>query len=864
MTLKKLKPTYSATHKLLHLVLSITFLFILTACNPAQVSKSGSRSSFGATYENSAYVYKESPTIIAGASYGVPVDIAKFVSGEPVFITAKSQLKVDCALSFESNLIFPTLTQRTESDCIDSRSSKDPSEVTLPKQVDGSWSFQTGSNEFYQVNTMYHINTAKDRFLGKIGKAMTKLHTYYSTLDSRSALNNQQKQVPLYLKDSNLFWFKAITPTLDNYFKYNYLTSFSNCNFDKNASFSPAAPELCFGIDAAKPTFRFAQDPSVIYHELGHAFVSLMINYRNGTTASSYTTLRSNLGQIAYDEAGAINEGLADYFSYVSNSRTHFGEWALGRFYKASRPMSENDAMHIDGVNTTSEGRLSYPQFLLYDPNYPTLPLEDIHYAGQITSHYLVALTEELKSTCYPSNTAEEQHDSATDIVVGVMAETLSEIGDLRSVGLDTTSGTPISTTAGYFNNLDPDSSYVWTHVVNPPNYRRFFQIFGKNINKLLKAYPECVAFDSNRSEKLLDDYGLLLFRTYNNDLDSTTLHNDQAGYVPLNSFLSRTLTSVPSANRRKTVLVSKSLVSLANDTNRPTAYIIDNITGIRNLLSALLFKGTPIQITTGIAGPEYNNSNAKISPGEVVGVIPNILNSSNSTISGVQVLANDWDHVQFDPASFTNTSTIKFSPCLITGDDLTIDQGAVPCTSSLKTYKKAVNTVVASAPYLGQAVAPACLVQLEEQGQTRWVSQNEFRLKSGLNLMDKDCLGYSANYASTNPDLGFNPHSCLVRILPGAEYAVMSKIESQKTYAETLKGTSTTAPTFNSSAAILMEVSKWIPPGTKFRCRLRARFTNCDDCYHDSTRANDDYLDYEYNGAKPFKVLNFDFEVRE
>lgn len=865
MRLKRLNLPYSAPLKMLHIVLGLILLILFTACNPAQVQKSGSRSSFGAAYENSAYVFKESPSVIAGPAYGMPADIARFVSGEAVFITSKTQLKSDCSVTFESNLIFPTLNTRTESNCVDSRSTRDPGEVSLTKQSDGSWTYPTGSNEFYQVNTMYHINLAKDKFLSKIGKTMTKLHTYYSGIDPRSALNNQQKQIPLYLKDSNLFWFKAITPTLDSYFKYNYLTSFANCDIDRNASFSPAGPELCFGKDASRPTFNFAQDPSIIYHELAHGFVSLMMNFRNGTNSSTYTSLRSNLGQIYYDEAGAINEGIADYFSYVINGRPHIGEWALGRFFKASRPMSENDALHIDGINTTSEGRLSYPQFVMYDPNYPTLPAEDIHYAGQITSHYLVALTEELKSSCYSSSTPEEQHEGATDIVVGVMAETLSEIGDLRSVGLDTTSGTPISSASGFFNNLDPDSAFVWTHVVNPTNHRRFYQIFGKNIVKILKAYPECASFDSNRSEKLLDDYGFLLFRTYNNDLDSTTFHNDEASYIPLNSFLSRTLTSVPSANRRKTVLVSKNLVSLANDTNRPTAYIVDTRTSISSILSALLFKGTPVQTTPELAGTEYNNGNAKISPGEIVGIIPNILNSSNSTIGGVQILANDWDHVKFDPATMGSTTTIKFNPCLITGDDLTVDQGAVPCTSTLKTYKKAVSSVVPNAPYAGQAVAPVCMVQLAEQGQTKWVSQNEFRIKTdGLNLMDKDCLGYTANHASTNPDLGFNPHSCLVRFLPGADHAMMSKIDSQKTFAETLAGTSGTAPKFNSSSALLMEVNKWVQPGTKFRCRLRVRFTNCDDCYHDSARANDDYLDYEYNGGKPFKVINFDFEVRD
>ena len=54
---------------------------------------------------------------------------------------------------------------------------------------------------------------------------------------------------------------------------------------------------------------------------------------------------QSDLGSISYDEAGAINEGIADYFSYYINSRSKIGEWGLGRFLKAARPLSEDDSL---------------------------------------------------------------------------------------------------------------------------------------------------------------------------------------------------------------------------------------------------------------------------------------------------------------------------------------------------------------------------------------------------------------------------------------------------------------------------------------------------------------------------------------
>jgi len=49
---------------------------------------------------------------------------------------------------------------------------------------------------------------------------------------------------------------------------------------------------------------------------------------------------------------------------------------------------------------------------------------------------------------------------------------------------------------------------------------------------------------------------------------------------------------------------------------------------------------------------------------------------------------------------------------------------------------------------------------------------------------------------------------------------------------------------------------------GTKFRCRLRVKFSNCSDCFTDGSNANDDFLDVDFNGAKPFKVINFEFNV--
>ena len=114
-----------------------------------------------------------------------------------------------------------------------------------------------------------------------------------------------------------------------------------------------------------------------------------------------------------------------------------------------------------------------------------------------------------------------------------------------------------------------------------------------------------------------------------------------------------------------------------------------------------------------------------------------------------------------------------------------------------------------------------------------------------------------------TDEDFTFNPHECLVRFLPGANDANFSKIDPQKTYYETVVK-QLENPTFNSGNILIMEVNKWIPPGTKFRCRMRARFSNCSDCYTNTSSADDDYIDAEFNGSKPFKVINFDFDIND
>jgi hypothetical protein len=828
---------------------------VLSSCNPTELTARNARSNVvngDGLMEGKAYVYEDSPYVIAGANYGpANVDMGPFLSREAKLITTNSNLTGNCSMLFFGYEV--KIDQ-----CIHSLSDITSSSQAIPRTADKTFIFPTNSSEFYQVNALYHLAKGTETFFKKLNFA----YEQSQQLDFYKV----PKSIPYYLMESKLFWFKAMSSTDRKLFNFDYLTMYAQCEFEGNAAFSPAGPSLCFGGLKKHPNFFFVQDPSVIYHELGHALISIMMNMRNGTSSSNYHPFRSNLGSVGYDEAGSIGEGLADYFSYIMNKRERFGEYALGIFNQ-SRPLSEADSLHsIPGIEETSEGRLSYPQFLLYDPNNKDDVFEDVHYAGQIVSHYLVALTKSLKKECHFETEKDGGHDTATSIVLLLVAETLSEIGDLNAKGIDSFSS-PLSGTK-FFTNLDSTNSFLWTHFNNPITYRRFFQILTKNINKYVSFQTPtsdrigfCPDFDKNKSEKLLDDYGLLLFKTYNDNGTSTksTSINYKTVIPTMNA---PTLSPVSENNRRKSILISKQLIDLAVRTDlnpsRVSFYIIDNSTDIEGVLKELLYKGFAVPLSKDVAGTVYNNNNIKISPGEVVGVIPNLLNNSNSTMAGIQLLATDWDHVDI-----SDEQTGNFKPCVL--DTITTaDQGGEAgktCTTTDTDYKRLIKNPISNKFPLS-AAAPVCMVLSEEGDSSKWVSQNDFRQKQGLTLLDKDCLGYTTS-TTTDEDFSYNPHECLVRFLPGTNESFYSKIDSQKTYYESVVKESKVG-SFNIGNVLVMEVNKWIPPGTKFRCRLRARFSNCSDCYTDGSNQNDDFIDSEYNGNKPFKVINFDFEVND
>lgn len=652
--------------------------------------------------------------------------------------------------------------------CFEVRETKEsPSAL---QTTDGKWSFISSSAEFLQVNTFYHLNNLFDLFFSNLSYGLDSLTLSNSSIPT-SALSTQ------YMNSS--------------------LIAFANCDAADNAFFDPATQTLCFGYLSEHSSAKWAQDSTVIYHEAGHFFQKYQLNLRNSLIGPN-----TNMGYSVYDEAGSIGEGLSDFFSYYVNGRTHFAEWAAGRFLQSSRPMTESDPMHVPGLSADSDQRLSYPQFLNYNPNEPTIPAEDIHYSGMILSHYLVALTEDLEEKCFANKR------EASNFVMHLITETLAEHGDLTSKGTNDNPGAAPHSKI----NLNPTYSSDWFKKVNPINYRSFMQTMAKNLkNNLAPNLYRCNGggYSTDKIESLIDDYGLLLFRTYNES----------------RSLVVGTRTPVNSVNRKKSVLISKNLLTLDPTPNSTSAFVIDNRAQIKELLT-LLPSGSLSGKTLSDLG--FNNGNGKVSPGEVVALALNLYNNSNSPMGGVQILANDWNHADSfgKPYRFPSSMSNDQWPLL--------SEGATefPSSGSISTN-----------------FAPICFIQSSEASSTKWISQKAYAEKMALNssyCLDKD-----------------KPNECFIRAVKNADTAYYSKINPKSTWGQTLADPSTgKAPTLTNGNVVLFEVSKHIPPGTVVDCRLRVRFTNCEDCFHDSANSNKDFSDVEYNGPKPFKIIHLEIPI--
>lgn len=759
---------------------------------------SNTKSSVNAGYGR---ILQDNPIILSGNSnLDEDVNLAKLLKSNQDFITFNTQLKEPCILI---------------TDCIQVTEDYNIEPFT---NSDNRWAFTPTTTEFLQVNTFGHINKITDAFHNNLLNHYNNIAT--PTIDPSLATSNYPTSLPISLFNSKGHW-NPMRP----------LIAYADCDLSNNASFSPSTFELCMGYDLVfKDQVKFAQDNTVIYHEVGHGFVDIMMNMRN--TAEYARTLadpllddfviRSDLGYGTYDEAGSINEGLADYFSYYVNQRPHMGEWALGRFNNASRPLKEDDSIHASGIAVDENSRLSYPTYLAYNPNNATLPSEDIHYAGQIFSHYLVALTEDIQSQCSISKA------NAIKAVSYVLTETLAELGDLTAKGNDFHSGTAI--------NLNQDKSQVWISSVNPITYRKISQYMGKYLLNVVvnsttgicsanavSPTPSPLPYSKDDVESLLDQYGLLLFRTYNDNGNGKS--GEEYSFSP-------SATAVDTLNRKRTELLSKSQLTLETRSDFNSFDIIDNQATLKSIIDSYLLQGKITglsELTDSDLG--FNNGNGKASPGEVVGIFVNLYNNSNSIMGGARVTAADWSHMEND------------QPCSNLSDAFpTTSQGGTACTT------------VTDANFDDSArYHPVCMMEYNDGSSTKILSQKEFfnQLKTDAGLLEKDCL---------DPN---DTKTCMVRALQGAETQTVSMIKPKANWTETISKADG-SPSFSAGNFMYFEINKNIPIGTKVTCRLRASYTNCDDCHHDSSNGYDDFRDWEYATEKPFNIINITFQVAD
>ena len=779
----------------------VVLTVLLSSCVPS--GSGGSKRSSGASG-------------ITNSPSSVAVGYGRILHDNPIILSGNSSLSENVNLS---TLLKPTQDFITNSQtlsnttCTESDRENDICYDVFQDQlvesiqaVNGKWAFDPHSYEFMQVQ-MY--------------SNMTSMFNKYNT-----DIQNYQMLVSGTLDTS----FRSTTiSNRDHWFK-SKITGYAHCeDSPDNAFFSPAKKIICLGYDSIYNQVKFVHDPSVLYHELGHALVLAALNVRNKTL--SILPIEANLGYFSYDEAKSINEGLADYFSYYMNGRPYLGEWAFGRFIELGRPMTESDSSHAPGISETNEGRLSYPTFLSYNPNSPTKKNEDVHYAGQIISHFLVAFTKDIQNRCSFSN------HIARSLTFNIILETLAYLGDLSSTGLGD------SVTEGRVNHSE-EFSLDWIKANKPITYRRFAQTFSRFVNSTLTSSNICngIGYSNSYLEELLDSYGLLLFKNY--DMGGSSFNATETA---------ASLQKVNPLNRQKTVLIKKNQLFIDNRQNAVEAYVFDGYEDMNGAAASINGGSGETNLSPTIfenSNLKYNNGNSQISPGELVGVLINLYNNSNSEMAGLRILSNDWDHMDGS------------KPCNNLSDNFpSVSQGGVTATT---------NPACGIETQDNSTTAPVCFFQDSQANGTVWVSQEEFMNSRAIEATE--CLGGSQN-----------TKDCLIRSPKGADVAWYSKVEAKKTWNETFTDVNGKV-SFKQSNLFFLEISPSVPPGTTVNCRLRATFTNCDDCNNylkdgtDTTNitgneyfphvnsatelTGDEYKDYKYIGADPFVIINYQFTV--
>ena len=110
---------------------------------------------------DSALIYRDNPRVTLGnISFNSLPDIEDSLTRD--FITANSTLSTTCSFNQYINST-QSFGRTTSSECLFVRDDDSPTTEAL-EQTNGSWAFPVHSDEFYQVNTFYHVNKIFERF----------------------------------------------------------------------------------------------------------------------------------------------------------------------------------------------------------------------------------------------------------------------------------------------------------------------------------------------------------------------------------------------------------------------------------------------------------------------------------------------------------------------------------------------------------------------------------------------------------------------------------------------------------------------------------------------------------------------------
>ena len=750
--------------------LLIPLLLLLLSCTPQHGLIKGERIEKPGVTRNdpssvSAYqsrVLLDSPIII-NSNARPDDDLSRFMHPKPVLILEKSTLEYDCPQAASPRCMMVKREQVSRS--------------TPTNQ--GTWAYPPDSAEFLEVNAFYHAKKSINEFFRLQTQSVAAAQDNFDTLS--------------HIPSNVYFWHNAAGSTLKIY---------THCQRRGRPAFLFAGLEVCLGDHPQVKGLNFSEDPSIIHHEVGHFFSTILFNQRNTALALDR---RLSFGGLGYSEVDLISEGLSDWFAHNISKRTSVFAWA-GGFVNSDRPVSESDPLHEhNSIGFSVDGpRLSYPHYINYyhyDPQ-RFLP-EDVQQAGMIISHFLVALGSEIEKTC----AVDAQR--SRDLVFYLLQETLNELGDLNG----------------------SDFSEIWAGLYTPPNPRIFAQTLGRNFLRVISGKPTCngIIFSQDKLEQLMDQYGLLLFRTYGQG------------------------TPVIAANRRISNLLPKSVLQLDRREGAPSSgvLIFDNALEVAQRLSSLRAAGRILPqnlAKSSLASTSNNNANGKISPGEVVGIALNLYNDGNVAMGGVQTLAAAWDHAKVENGEVRMCNTFEDGfPSLSEGgasaDILPLNEGDCGYTT------RENGTQVTES---NEIVAPICFILQRSENETRWVSQQKYMQNSGGNA--SDCLVES------------DPLSCYFRAIPGAQQGWYSKLDPKSTWQDTYSKSTyfeNNSFRFEGSNIMLFEINANLPPGTEVNCRFRARFTNCNDCWHDpDSSRGDNYQDFEFAGAKPYRIFNINFTV--